>query len=224
MMTKRNEKKRAFPKRGIIALLLVAEMLVGLFLSSDGVRAVGNESQAMLFGTYRANHEIEDGVLFIGTYLINKDAITDELYEQAQDSASEWGQQDLYYKSEFNNGNWFKISELGSFAEIGKSGTPAEDEEINALYVQYYMGSDGILIDVMTGEEKNPFDLIDPYDLSHLPELDPLRQQYTYNAELYDIDLKTYLTNHNSWDKKTLRADVYYYRIMNVFIHLNMRD
>ncbi|MBR5420233.1 MAG: hypothetical protein IK115_03685 [Lachnospiraceae bacterium] len=226
MADKKRKKKKGlvgFTGRLLVELAALA-MVLGIFLQGDSVKAVANESLAMRYAVYKAGHNIEDGILFIGTYLIHKDAITDELYEQAQQSASDWGQQDIYYKSELGGGSWFNISEGGSLESITDRGEPVEEEELANLYVQYYMGQDGKLIDVMNGEEKNPFDLVDPYDLTKLPELEPLRLQYTYSEEKTSIKEKEFLTNRNSWDKKAVRADVYYYRIITIFFDMDLRD
>ncbi|MCR5251324.1 MAG: hypothetical protein K6E50_12020 [Lachnospiraceae bacterium] len=217
-------KKKTAWKNRILMIVLAFVMLFGVILQGGSVSAIGNEKKAMLYSKYAASHTIEDCVLFIGTYLIHKDVLTDELYQQAQESASEFGQMDMYYKSELANGSWFNVSDASTLADITTDGTPVEDSELQGLFVQYYMGKDGILIDVLTGADVNPFDVIDPYDLINLPELQALKLKYTFDAEADTISEEDFLVNRLSFDNGTLRGDVYYFQMMKTFFGLDMRD
>ena len=160
--------KEIFRKKSIrILALLMAGVIAFVAVNSYRGRAsaVFEEKKAMRFGAYTKSHTIDEGTLFIGTYLIHKDAVTEELYEQAKQSASDSGQDVIFYKSEFAAGSWFDISDAGSLEGISTNGTPKDEAELANLYVQYFVGADGILIDIVANEEKNPFDLVDPYDL-----------------------------------------------------------
>ena len=49
-----------------------------LLLGKFTTKAVFDETKAVPYSTYSASHQIENSVLFIGTYLIHSQALTDE--------------------------------------------------------------------------------------------------------------------------------------------------
>ena len=159
-------------KKGILKLTACAIAVVlvaGLFLRN--AFAVLNEKNAMKYRDYAATHTVEDSVLFIGTYLININAMTDELYEKAVQSGSEANQTEMYYKSELAGGAWFNISDAEGLNDIMDSGVAVSEDEVGELYVQYYVDRAGNVTDVMTGSAVSAFDLPNPYDLKKLPEM-----------------------------------------------------
>ncbi len=108
---KENKRKKSeslsFSQLTICAVLIgLLSIIVALF-AGKRVSAVFDERKAMKFSVYSQRNVIEDSVIFMGTYIIHKDALTDELYEKAEESASESGQDIRYYKSELAGGSWF---------------------------------------------------------------------------------------------------------------------
>ena len=83
----------------LIAILLTAVLLGSMIVAVFGQRvtslAIFDKSTAVTYQTYSSGNTIENSVLFIGTYIIHKDALNDQLYEKAQKSASESSQNDL---------------------------------------------------------------------------------------------------------------------------------
>ena len=73
-------------RKKLICYLLVAAMTVGIccYAVSDGVVATLNEDEAVKFSVYSRSNNIEESTLFIGTYLINMSALTDDLYESTE--------------------------------------------------------------------------------------------------------------------------------------------
>ena len=93
-------KKRGL-KKFIAELLVISLILViGFSFGSDRALAILNEEELVRYSSYASRNNIPVSTLFIGTYLISMDAITDELYEQAQESASDTDQMNIFYKSE----------------------------------------------------------------------------------------------------------------------------
>lgn len=211
-------------RRGI-AITLCAATLALVFGKSFQSRALFDESKALTYQQFSSRTAVEDSVLFIGTYIIHKDAMTDDLYEKAQDSAAESGQNNIYYKSEIGDGNWFLLDTIDNGVEgISTNGLPESIDTINPLYVTYYVGADGVLRDAKTMAGLNPFDIPDPYNLASLPELDPIRTQYTMSEGATSISQEDFLSNRNSKDSGNLRSDVYYYQLLSTFFSLDLRD
>ncbi len=218
------KRKTHLIKNLIISFALIAALILPLFNFPQKARAAFDPEQALKFGDYAKNNAIDDGVLFVGIYLIDLNGLNDSNYEQAMDSASDSGQDTIYYKSELADGSWFSMSDSGSLADITSTGTPVDQDDLNDLYVKYFINEKGVLTDLYDQKEKNPFDLVDPYDLRNLPELEALKNQYTYSKEKSEITVQEFLKNRNSADKGTTRVDVYYYRSISVFFGLNLRD
>ena len=59
----------------LIALGIMALFTAGVFVR-DLVQGAFNESSAVTYSVYVKTNTIEDSTLFIGTYLIHKDALT----------------------------------------------------------------------------------------------------------------------------------------------------
>ncbi|MBO5622370.1 MAG: hypothetical protein J5959_12160, partial [Butyrivibrio sp.] len=196
-----------------VVAVLVAAMLLGIMFGKNIPSvALFDPSKAITYQEFAANATVEDSVLFIGTYIIHKDAMNDDLYEKAKQSGAESGQDTIYYKSELADGQWFETGDITNGVKgISVEGLPVSIETINPLYVTYYVGSDGILRDAKTMAGLNPFDIPDPYNLAGLPELEPIRMQYTSDAEKNEISQEDFLKNKNSTEAGTLRTDVYTY-------------
>ncbi|MCR5033162.1 MAG: hypothetical protein K6A92_09890 [Lachnospiraceae bacterium] len=218
-------KKRFRTGKKIIAMVLAVALFATLWpRMGQSAHAAVNENECIPFGTYSASHPIENGVVFVGVYLINRKGLTDDLMQQAKETGSDTAQDTMYYKSEFGGGSWFSLSDSGMLVDITEEGTPIEEEEMQDLLVKYYVDEKGVLTDVYDNAEKNPFDLTDPYDLRNLPELESLKMQYTFSKELDTISELEFLNNRTSFDQGKVRADVYYYQIITTFFGLNMQD
>lgn len=194
-------------KKRTIAILLGLCIAAGIFGRTMAVSAVFDESTAIPYSQYAADHTIENSTLFIGTYLIHSQALTDDLYEKALDSASESGQSDIYYKSELSDGAWFNITDASSLAEISTAGVIVEESELADLWVTHWTDSSGITHDAISDASVNIFDIPDPYDLYNLPELEPIRIQYD-----------------NAFSSDSSGVDKYYYNTLRDFFSIDLRN
>lgn len=129
--------------------------------------------------------DIENSTLAIGTHLVHLSALNDSIYEVAQTSAEESGQNRIYYKSELGGDVWFDITAATSLADITTEGAAVNDEEIEELFFTHHTKSDQVTYDLRTGEAVNIFDIKDPYDLESLEELRPLK---TYHDQIIELD------------------------------------
>lgn len=138
------------------------------------------------FSTASAVHvdakTIESSTLAVGAHLIYLGALTQQIWDIAQQSAQESGQDKLYYKSELADGTWFNISGAESIRDISTEGQPVTDAVVDALYFTHHTKSDGVTYDLRTGEAVLVFEIISPYGTDSYPELEPLRQQYDFIA------------------------------------------
>ena len=205
MSMKKGKKKRLRIFAGILAGLL--GIMGGLEYSQIDVYAVLDESTAVKYSTFSLTNTVENGTLFIGTYLIHMTAMTDELYEKAQESAEDSGQYNIYYKSELANGEWFDISSAEGLADITDAAEPAEATELADLWVTFYVGADGIARSAKNSAAVCIFDQPSPYDLYRLPELEALRNQYD-----------------NTYTSETEGANRYFYDQLRNFFGLNLRN
>ena len=210
----------------IISVLLIAVLLSAAIFGMyrHNVFAVFNPDSAMKYSEYAGSHTIEDSTLFYGTWLISLSAMTDELYQKAEESASETNQTEMYYKSELAGGSWFDVTDGEGLSDIMGTGTVIDESELADLYVQYHVTADGTVTDVMNEAEINPFDIPDPYNLSKLPELQSLWIQYTNSETADGISEEDYLENKNSENSGNQRVDVYNYQILTSFFSLDLRD
>lgn len=205
MSMKKGKKKRLRIFAGVLAALL--GIMGGLKYSQINAYAVLDESTAVKYSTFSLTNTVENGTLFIGTYLIHMTAMTDELYEKAQESAQDSGQYNIYYKSELANGEWFDISSAEGLADITDAAEPVETAELADLWVTFYVGADGISHSAKNSEAVCIFDQPSPYDLYRLPELEALRNQYD-----------------NTYTSETEGADRYFYDQLKDFFELNLRN
>ncbi|MCR4704944.1 MAG: hypothetical protein K5641_02650 [Lachnospiraceae bacterium] len=169
-------KKRTKTFIGILAIALcIAAAVLVKNLSSA---AEFDTSKAITFEEFSSKNAIDNTTLFIGTYLIYMDSVTDELYTMASASASDSGQFNTYYKSEIAGGAWFDISDAEGIKDISDSATPVPITELNPLWITYVVGKDGTVRDAKSMAITNPFNVPDPYDLYNLPQMEPIRNQY----------------------------------------------
>lgn len=126
---------------------------------------------------------IENSTLLIGTHLIYLHSLNDQIYEIAMQSASDSGQDRMYYKSELAGGMWMDITDAGSISDISAGGTVADMNEINRLYLTHHTRSDGITYDLRMQLPVCIFDITSVYELESLPELEALKLQYDMMGE-----------------------------------------
>lgn len=126
---------------------------------------------------------IENSTLLIGTHLIHISAMNDELYHIAEKSAERSGQNEIYYKSELAEGKWYNISSASSLSDITETGKAVSDEEIEGLLLTHHTKSDGITYNLKKNTAVCIYDIVDPYDLENLEELEPLCNQYNLMKE-----------------------------------------
>lgn len=166
---------------------------------SDAVRSVKMEDS-----------QIEMSTLVVGSYLIHINGLTDELYAVAKESANEFNQSQVYYKSELAAGSWYEISEASSIADITTSEENLVDKSvIESLEFTHKTGADGITIDLRTGETVSIFNIRDPYNLEGMQELEPLLLQYQIlqeKSKKTESD-ESYLKMISSFFEKDLQDD-----------------
>lgn len=126
---------------------------------------------------------IENSTLLIGTHLIYLHSLNDQIYEIAMQSASDSGQDRMYYKSELAGGMWMDITDAGSISDISAGGIVADMNEINRLYLTHHTKSDGITYDLRMQLPVCIFDITSVYELESLPELEALKLQYDMMRE-----------------------------------------
>ena len=144
------------------------------------VQAITSERDNGVQSVHLTDSEIENSTLIIGSYLIHINGLTDEIYELAQESANEFNQNNMYYKSELASGTWFEITDASSIADITSGGTPVETSVIEALEFTHKVDSSGNITDLRTGESVGAYDINDPYDLEGMEELEPIKLRYQF--------------------------------------------
>lgn len=175
-MQKRAGKKRKQNSR-IWLLCLTAVILVS-GAGSFARAALENEKSSAVRAVHVKDNDIEVSTIVIGSHLIHINALTTELYNTALESANEFNQNQIYYKSELANGGWFEISDATSIADITTAGTPVSKSVIENLDLTHHTKSDGITIDLRSGQAVSVCDITNPYDLNSMEELEPIRLQY----------------------------------------------
>lgn len=198
---------KAGRKGRITAIVLSVCVFAGIACYQMARAAIFDESKAVTYEEYASSHVIEDSVLFIGTYLIHSQTMTDELYEKAVESATDSNQTNVYYKSELANGAWFDITDALGLSDISDQGIVVQESELADLWVTCYTGSDGITRSARSGETVSIFDIPDPYDLYNLPELEAIRIQYD-----------------NQFSSDSSGVDAYYYEHLKEFFELDLKN
>lgn len=227
---KKENTKKFNRRRRFIAFFLTA---VSLFIGGITAYAVlENERSDSLRSVKMKNDQIEMSTLVIGSHLIHLNGLTDELYETATASASEFNQYQMYYKSELADGAWFEISEAVSIADITTSGKMVENSVIESLEFTHKTDAGGITVDLRTGKAVSVFDIPDPYDLSAMEELEPLRIQLQILQDKTDkntsdetyISMITGLFNEDIQSEVTRQCDATLESLENYKIGLSSRE
>lgn len=176
MREKREQQNR---KKKHFRLLCLAAAALMLTTGTTVVQAaLESEKSTAVRSVHMTDSQIESATLVIGSHLIHISALTDALYQTALESANEFNQSQLYYKSELAGGTWFEISEATSIGDITSAGTPVSKSVIEGLEFTHQTKADGITIDLRNGSAVSVFDINNPYDLRTMEELEPLRVQY----------------------------------------------
>lgn len=170
-------------KMKIAIVCSVVTILFFVFCNTGVVSAIWDSNGAVHINAT----EIENSTLAIGTHLIHLTALTDELYETAYQSAVDSGQMTMYYKSELADGAWINLGSASSVLDLtGNSSQAVSDTEISELFFEYHTGSDGVTYDLRNNKEICVYDIISPYDLESMKELEPLKNQYQNIQEQYN--------------------------------------
>ena len=127
--------------------------------------------------------EIEKSSLIIGSYIIHLNGLTDDVFYMAKESANEFSQANMYYKSELADGKWFDVTSASSLEDIISEGMPIEREEIEQLNFTHKVSSTGEVTDLRYGYRISAFDVKAPYSLWDLEELKALKTQYELISE-----------------------------------------
>lgn len=170
--------------------VIVAIAIICLFVlyNFNISAAVENENDKTVRSVKVSAGSIENSSLVIGSHIIHINGLTDDLYAIAQESANEFNQNMIYYKSELADGKWFEITTATSVTDITGQGTPVDDGVISALEFTHSTNAKGETTDLRTGEKVSIYDIPDPYDLESMPELEPLKIQYQL---LQEKDIET---------------------------------
>ncbi|MBQ3789319.1 MAG: hypothetical protein II800_00135 [Lachnospiraceae bacterium] len=143
------------------------------------------------FGRYQKRNTISPRTLLIGTWLIDFDGFTDASYEMARDSMSNYDQPVMYYNSELadEKGAWRDISGAGSLQSITTKGLPVDEDEMKDLWITCVVDRGGLVVNPVNGLPINPFDILDPYDPSNLPELRTMTELHDQYIDWYNEDM-----------------------------------
>lgn len=118
-----------------------------------------------------------NGTLFIGTYLIDAQAINDVYYRYARDSMGTFNQPIMYYKSELDGGNWKDIMSAAGLTDI----LPVSDSVADAYLIEQkyritcVIGADGVPRYPDDDSEADIFGMTSIYDMEAVPEMIPVK-------------------------------------------------
>lgn len=205
---KRTKQKKLITR--VPGLICLAVVLAAACTGGMHVRAaLENEKSTETRSVHMQDGQIPQATLAIGSHLIHINGMTDELYAAALESANEFNQHQMYYKSELANGAWFEISEAVSIEDISTSGNPVNKSIIEALEFTHMTGANGMTTDLRNGQFVSVFDMNNPYDLNKLEELEPLRIQYQILQEKTDKNDsdKIYLKMIQVFFEKDIQTD-----------------
>ena len=138
-------------KTKLLTIIIVVVLVAAIGSASLISGAIWNEEEAV----HIRSEDIESSTLIIGAHLIHLSALTQPLYDIAEESAGESGQNDMYYKSELADGTWFEISSATALADITSEGSPVSDSVVEALFMTYHTKSDGVTYDLRTNTPVN---------------------------------------------------------------------
>ena len=128
--------------------------------------------------TQEKGRDVPDGTLFIGTYLINANAINDVYYRYAKDSMGVMCQNIMYYKSELDPGKWKDILSASGLSDILPASANVEEASLNKLRITCVIGEDGIPRYPDNLKEADIFNMVEPYDMEAIPELVKLKLMF----------------------------------------------
>jgi hypothetical protein len=123
--------------------------------------------------------EIPDGTLIIGTHLIALEALQQENLDIALRSVDDMRtredgivQDQVYYKSDLNQGIWYDITNAERINDISLSTNYAvSNEVIDKLILTHWTKSDGITIELATGKQLSLQEIYDMTETSNMPEV-----------------------------------------------------
>jgi len=206
------KKKNRIKNTSKILRLFCLVMVLGLIgiNSTRVMAALENDKSSGIRSVRISDSQVAAATLAIGSHLIHINSLTSELYDAALESANQFNQHSMYYKSELADGTWFEITDASSIADITSSGVPVSREVIEALEFTHMTGADGITINLCTGQAVSVFDINSPYDLTIMEELEPLKVQHQIlqaKTNKNDSD-NTYLEIIGKFFGKSIRSDV----------------
>lgn len=206
------KKKNRIKNTSKILRLFCLVMVLGMIGSGSTrvMAALENDKSAGSRSVKMSDSQVAPATLAIGSHLIHINGLTSELYEAALESANQFNQHSMYYKSELAEGTWFEITDASSIADITSSGVPVSRDVIEALEFTHMTDSSGITIDLCTGLAVSVFDINSPYDLTIMEELEPLKVQHQIlqsKTNKNDSD-NTYLEMIGKFFGKNIRSDV----------------
>ncbi len=167
-------------KKKIWCAALAVLICTATIVQTIKVQAVTSERDNGTKSVHVSDSEIENSTLVIGSYLIHINGLTDEIYSLATESANEFNQNNMYYKSELSSGKWYEITDATSIAAITSAGTPVEASVIEALEFTHKVDSSGNITDLRTGQTVGTYDINNPYDLENMKELEPIKLRYQF--------------------------------------------
>lgn len=190
---------------GSVAFLLAAALLLA---GKTPVMAVESDRDNSIRSVSVQNSQIAVTTLVIGSYLIDLAGLDDHIYEIAKESAGEFAQYQMYYKSELAGGQWFEITDAASIRDITNAGTPVPATVIEALAFTHRVAANGTVTDLRVQAAVNAFDIPDPYDLAEMEELQPIKLRWQY---LQSKETKT-------------ASDEKYLEMLEIFYGLSIED
>lgn len=136
-------------------------------------------STTIAFGAERPTaDQFPDKTIIIGTHAIVLDALTQEVLSVATQSATDSGQNKIYFKSDINKGTWYDISDSDNVLQISvTTDNIVTNAQINSVPLTHYTKITGETIDLTTGETVPVSDFFDFSDPSKFPEMEEVVQQ-----------------------------------------------
>lgn len=144
----------------------------GGFNANEGTSVI-DTSNFITYGEYiqRLSSPVAAGTLYIGTWIIDAQAITSTFYEMAIDSMAQVNQNNKLYKSELSSGYWKNIEGAESLEAILPLADNVPETEMLNLYISVIVGRDGIPHSAKTGDVVDVFSMSNPYEMEQVPEL-----------------------------------------------------
>lgn len=146
--------------------------------------------QAMSANTPPKAKEMPLASLIIGTYLIDFEALNEEIQGLAEATAESHSQSKIFYKSELNNGTWYDITNAEGVNDIVLvSSKIVAESVINALTIEFYAKADGTIIDYRNGGAvSTPQGVSSVANPSNMTELSTLLKEQEITKELLDVE------------------------------------